>query len=362
METFSQVFSKMFLFFCFYGIINHAIAKNDTTKNLKITGIALPSHEPQYGWYLQGGLVGLFRTIKNDTNLRPSNIYLFGLFSQYKQYRLSNGGDVFFKNENYYLHYWLYFSYLPEYFYGIGNKVSPEVNESIRYHIVNVDLMLLRRIYKKLFIGPVFKIEKISNLKYLKSGLFEQSGLINQTNYLVIVPGLVFRYDTRDQVTSSFKGYFTELSVKRSIPVTGENFHFTELGVDLRVFLPLFRYKRDVLAFQFLSKGATGNIPFRLFPNINARAYHPNLYRENALWSFQSEYRFCLWRWLFVSAFGGVSQISQAFSEFSHSPVFINGGGGLRIRVSEKYNTFLRIELGFGKNASNFYVAFYDAF
>ena len=90
----------------------------DKSINLKVSGIALPNKSPESGWSVQGGAIGIFKTDPKDTLMRSSNIYLFGMYSQFKQYRISNGGEIFTPKEKYYINYWLYYSYLPDKFYG----------------------------------------------------------------------------------------------------------------------------------------------------------------------------------------------------------------------------------------------------
>src|SRR6478609_8571712 len=62
------------------------------SKRINYSGIALPSRSPENGYYVQGGLVGVFKTTLRDSSTRASNMYLYGLYSQLHQWRISLGG------------------------------------------------------------------------------------------------------------------------------------------------------------------------------------------------------------------------------------------------------------------------------
>jgi hypothetical protein len=339
----------------------------DSTKKEKqfsFVGIALPSKSPENGFYVDGGLATVFKTGKKDSTLRLSNLYVFGLYSQLHQYRVSTGGDIFTKKEKYYLNGWYYNSHLPELYFGTGNNVSPEKKGFIDYRLWYMNTNVLRNIYKKWFAGITYTYECVynMNLKDNAIALADVSKVTGLENYTISGPGIRMRHDSRDNLLSSRTGWYVDLSYSFFRPGVGSNYNFDQFSFDARKFINLTPKKYNILAFNFLVKQSGGNVPFRYLSNISARGYHPNLYRDNSLLSLQTEYRFRIWNWFGASVFGGFSEVSNSFNNMDLKYIRENYGGGFRFRIFKKNNMYMRIEYGMSSNTSNYYVSFYDAF
>jgi len=322
--------------------------------NLKFSGIALPSKTPESGWAVQGGLVGLFKTDTADTNLRSSNLYLFGMYSQLKQFRISNGGEVFFKKEKYYLNYWIYYTYAPEQFFGSIPNTNYNKYDFIAKNLFYADVVFLRKIRKNTFFGFNVTAEKSFNFKTDTAGYFENAYPVNKfQNYNLLALGLKYQYDSRNSVVNTTKGNFVSLVAKPGFTSKGNYF---QTRFDARKFIP---YKKQVFAFQLFADKIFGFAPLGEMPNLNLRAFHPNLYKGTFSTYLQAEQRWCLKPWLYFSTFEGTGWVTLQNKSVWQS----NYGGGFRVRVIKAYNLFLRVEYGLGSDgSSNLYLAFYDAF
>ena len=325
-------------------------------KNLRLTGIVLPSHTPENGWYAQGGVIGLFSTAPKDSTVRISNLYLFGLYSQMKQYRISQGGEVFFPQEKFYLYYWLYHSYFPETYFGTGNQVNQHRFESINYKVNHANMMFLKKIRKNVFVGPNITFENVYQLKYIPNGMMDTSSIAGKDNYTLMNLGLRLQIDHRNQVINTTKGLFFSTEISKTWQTVYANYFSSKS--DLRYFIPI---KKNTLAFQFINAYNHGQIPFRQLAQLNTRGYHPNLYRSNAATSFQTEARIKLLNWLSLSAFGGAGGVGKSMVVVKNWQW--NAGGGFRLRLIKQYNMYMRVEMGIGAYGnSNLYFSFSDAF
>jgi hypothetical protein len=331
-------------------------------KKISLAGLALPSRSPENGFYVQGGLTALFKTYPQDSTLRASNVYLFGLYSQLKQYRISLGGDVFTKNENYYINGWYYYSYLPELFFGTGNRTSPQHHELIDYQLWYLDTKVFRRFYRQWFAGLSYTYEQLNNLHHEPDGIAARQTIAGLERYRISGLGIRIRHDSRDFLASSNKGWYLDLHYSSYTPTLGSQYTFGQVGMDLRRFQPLSSKKVHTLAFQLLALQSWGQTPFRYLPAITTRGYHPNLFRDNMLITLQAEYRLMIWKWLGASFFGGLSNVAPAIDQVRLDYLRENYGAGLRIRLHQKHNMFLRIEYGTNRYTSNYYLSLYDAF
>lgn len=331
-------------------------------KKISLAGIALPARSPENGFYVQGGIIGLFKTDPKDSTVRTSNLYLFGMYSQLNQYRISTGGDVFTKKEKYYLNGWYYYNYLPEAYFGTGEKVSPKTSEFISYRVWYLNTNVLRNLFQKWFAGISYTYEHLYDLHLPDGGLADTQRPLGMRHYTLSGPAVRVRHDSRDNILSSRTGSYFDISYSFFKPGIGSSYNFDQFALDARKFVNLTPKKYNILAFNFLLKHSEGNVPFRYLSNITARGYHPNLYRDNSLISLQAEYRLRIWNWIGASFFGGFSETAPSLDKLSIHSARENYGGGLRFRVIKEHNMYLRIEYGMSRNTSNYYVSFYDAF
>lgn len=331
-------------------------------KKVRFTAMALPSRAPENGWYVQGGVIGLFRTQHQDTTLRVSNIYVFGLYSQLHQYRVSLGGDIFTPKEKWYINFWYYTSHYPDYYYGVGSNTSPNNKELIDFNVWHINTNVYRRVKKNTFVGISQWYERVYNLSYPADGIMATDPPVGATGYSVSGFGPRLRYDGRDNILSSLKGAFAEVSWQTFQKWTGSAYNFNWFYVDLRYFKPIIPAKRHILALQYYYSFTGGTVPFRQLSYINTRAYHPNIYRDKICSWMQAEYRFPVWKFIGLSVFGGTAIAASGNDKWFAEGIKPNAGVGLRFRVIPEYNMNLRIEYGVGQNTSSFYIAFYDAF
>lgn len=326
-----------------------------------LAGIVLPSRSPENGFYAQGGLIKAFKTDYSDSTLRASNVYLFGLYSQLNQFRISIGGDIFTPKEKFYIYSWIYYSYTPELFFGVGQHVDPDSSEFISYRVFYSQVDVLRKIRKYLFAGINTRIEIPYAFQYDEDGLFE-STYGNNKDFEVYGGGLRLRYDSRDNVLSSKKGSFVDFSVNAYNLGSNHSFKFSNYTLDMRRFFTVSKKRRQYYGIQGLAVLTDGDAPFRYLPSVSTRAYHPNLYRDNVLFVLRNEYRMAIYKFIGCSVFSGLGLSSSDLASVDLNQTKWNFGGGLRFLVSAKYNMNLRIEYGVGERSSNYYIAFTDAF
>lgn len=359
---YTKSFLRWGLIFSYLLAYQCSALDSTSSKRVNYSGIALPSRSPENGYYIQGGLVGVFKTTLKDSSTRASNIYLYALYSQLHQWRISLGGSIFTPSEKYFVNFWYYGSYLPEKYFGIGENTNPNRNEFISYHVFHTETFFLRKLSKNNFLGLIHYLERMGDIVYPIQGIMDQNRPSGITSNFCNGLGLSFRHDSRDYLLSSKRGVYTELSMVRFGKFLGSDYAFTLYRADLRKFWQVIPNKDHIFAVQSLFTACEGAHPLRWLPNIYSRGYHPNLYRNNLVYMLQAEYRLRVWKWFGASFFGGMSQSADKITTFSESPIRPNYGMGLRFKLMAKHNLQLRIDYGFGQGTSNYYLAFYDAF
>lgn len=356
------VFFFLLVLFSFSGFAQDSLlVRQQKVRKSSIAGIALPSRTPENGFYVQGGIINMFKTDYTDSTLRASNLYLFGFYSQLHQFRLSIGGEVFTPQEKFYIYSWIYYSYSPEQFFGVGRAVDPERSEFISYRVFYSQIDVLKKVKGKWFAGINTRLETPYAFEYDKGGLFE-STYRNQNDFEVYGGGLRLRFDNRDNVLSSRTGSFIDLSVNAYNFWSKRQFQFSTYNLDVRKFFWVSKKRRQVWALQGIAEFIEGKAPFRYLSDITTRAYHPNLYKDNVLFLARNEFRFAVYKFIGLSVFSGLGVIAPNLTAVDLNQTKWNVGAGLRLLVSPKYNMNLRADYGIGERSSNYYISFTDAF
>lgn len=123
---------------------------------------------------------------------------------------------------------------------------------------------------------------------------------------------------------------------------------------------------RQVLAYNLFSCTTAGRPPFYgeciYGTNNELRGYVAGRYIDRNMLATQAEYRLRLpWRFGMV-VFGGLGGIAPSFGEFEADHLLPAGGGGLRFKISKKYNLNIRIDLAQGKDGHTFGMGIGEAF
>jgi hypothetical protein len=124
--------------------------------------------------------------------------------------------------------------------------------------------------------------------------------------------------------------------------------------------------KKQVLAYNLYTCATDGDPPFYgeciYGTNSELRGYVAGRYIDRDMIATQVEYRLAL-RWRFgIVLFGGLGEIAPSVEEFRGDNILPAGGGGLRFKVSRKYNLNFRADLAQGKDGHTFSMGIGEAF
>ncbi len=123
---------------------------------------------------------------------------------------------------------------------------------------------------------------------------------------------------------------------------------------------------KQVFAYNLFLCATAGNAPFYgecvFGTNNELRGYVAGQYIDRDMIATQLEYRLELpWRFGIV-AFGGLGEVATFVSKFRYQSLLPAGGGGLRFKLSKKYNVNLRADIAQGKDGHTFSMGIGEAF
>ncbi len=254
-----------------------------------------------------------------------------------------------------------YYKYLYD-FFGIGNDADGD--ETYFANFPRVRINVLKKVNSNIFAGVRYWMDDYNITQRDPNGLLENENITGSRGGLFSGAGLIFIYDTRDQPYATEDGFYAEYIMFRNGKRFGSDFEFSKAFLDLRYF-----YKNKwhhVIALQSFTEFTGGDAPFNQLALLGGtskmRGYIQGRYRENHMQVLQAEYRAHLFWRLGVVAFGALGAVENRLVDFEREDIRYTFGGGLRLRLTEAETINLRIDMGFGKNTSGFYVTIGEAF
>ncbi len=357
---------SLVFFIMFFSSIPYILSQEtnsfDTTKNHKISAIIFPSRNPLNGWNIQFGGIDLFKTVKTDTLLRSSDLFAFFFYSQYKQYNIFLGSDIFLPNEKYYVRLETSFSYFPESYYSLYSDNNPDSSELIDYKINHIWIEPLKKVGGNLFAGFSLIYDRTYDFHFEDDGYFINDHYTDYNGEKVAGIGLVLKYDTRDNLIWVNKGKLIETSFQAFRKNEMNISNFSTFYIDYRQFFELNPELNHVLGFQIHYKYASQNTSFRYLPNNFLRAFHPNLFKDYNSFITRVEYRFKVYKAIHLAGFGGIGITFPKFFEIKNEKWRFNAGPGIRLRLKKDQPLFLGIDYGLSTVSGNLHVTLSSLF
>lgn len=338
----------------------------DTSKSGPSGLLAFPFFlkSPETNWGFGAALVYFFKTNPSERNLRTSDVNLISLYTLKKQLVIVLGSTVYFPGDKKVFRWQGSYSYYPDKFWGIGNHTLAELEESYSIKQFFFNPQLLFKVHNKTSIGATVEYQKVSDFTYTPNGVFDAQNVSGKNGGATAGIGVLITYDTRNSSYYPTKGSFVELNATKFNRAFSGDFNFSSFTLELKKFYGI--GKNTVLAFQEYGKFNTGDVPIRnlglLGGSETMRGFYKGRYADKNMFSIQTEIRqFLFWR-IGAAAFAGMGQVAPELSRFSLSGFHYAFGAGLRIKVQQKENLNLRVDLGVAEGKTGVYVILKEAF
>ncbi len=338
---------------------------SDTTKNYSFIVLPLVFSSPETSWGFGGATNITFRFKGQDHTARPSQFQLGFAYTLNKQFLSYLPFQLFLKQEKYKLYGELgYYRYVYFYF-GNGNNTRKEDREIFNVNFPRIRLNGLYGINKNWFIGVRYWLDDYKILEVVENGLLDSDNtIVGRKGGLLSGGGLVINYDTRDHLFTPRKGVLAEMVLFANEKFLGSNFSFQKIYLDIAAYFPI--AKNHTLATQIYSELTAGNPPFNQLSLLGGtkrmRGYLEGRFRDKQYFTGQIEYRCPLFWRLGMTAFATTGRVGATVGDLFDDQWHYTYGLGLRIMLDTKARVNLRIDAGFGKETSGFYLTFGEAF
>lgn len=327
--------------------------------------IPLIYYTPETRW--AGGIAALyaFRTQGQSDEARPSQVTLGFAYTQEKQLLLYLPFQFFSKDETWQAYGELgYYRYVYQYF-GNGNETRKSDEESYDVNYPRVRLNLLRLVAPHHYLGLRYWWDDYRIAKVKTGGVLDLQGVIGSEGGVVSGTGLVWNYDSRDQLFYPTKGFWTEAELFVNDEALGSDFNFSRLALDVVGYFS--KNKKHVLALNAWLVFTQGDVPFQQLAFIGGpkkmRGYFEGRHRDKNLWTLQAEYRALVKGRFGAVAFGGMGAVSPDVERLFGQKVHFTFGAGLRFMLSKKDHINLRLDVAANEDGAVFpYLTVREAF
>jgi hypothetical protein len=333
-------------------------------KNRKLIVLPAILKSPETKLGLGGAFSVFFKTEKNDTTIRTSNVEGLGLYTLNKQLVNVVSTNIYFPREKYIFKSTYSFSHFPDKFWGLGDYSSASQKEKYTYEQFLLYQQLQRKIFKSFYTGILYEFQNVYYFEYEKNGIFDKEDVRGRYGSKVSGLGMMLAWDRRNNAFSSTKGSFIQFTITSFNKFLGSQFLFSTVNFDVRKYFKTIY--NQVIAFQLYANFNKGDTPIRNLSALGGsnimRGYYMGRYRDKNLIAFQSEYRVPVWKRIGAVVFGGFGEVSPDIKSFSIYGLKYSVGGGLRFALKEKERLNIRIDYGFGYHSKGAYLIVSEAF
>lgn len=312
------------------------------------------------------GINGLFAfPLHQGDSLTPiSQVQLGAAYTLNKQFIATLPFQFFLKDRKHSLYGELTYNRFFYRFFGIGASQPAKVDEQYEVIFPRIRVHYLRRLSASWFVGARYWFEHQRILDTAPGGQLEGTTITGARGGFAAGPGAVLLFDTRDNLFSSRKGAFAELSFHHQSRFTGSDFAFDRWRIDLRKFVPL--HRSHTLAGMILLEQLSGNVPFFQLSSLGnekrLRGYYEGYFRDTSMLLSQAEWRFAIWKNLGAAAFGSAAWMNKNPSYYALDEVIWTAGAGLRYQLSEQNRVTLRLDYAIGAYSDAVYFTVGEAF
>jgi hypothetical protein len=361
------------LLVCIYAPVNAQFFKRllapDTSKTVpkkhKLLGIPVISRAPETDWAFGFAGTWFFRADMRDSTVRTSNLQFISLYTLRNQFVAELEGTFILPGERFYIKMHNSFSRYPYSFWGIGNNTPNSNKERFSFQQFHVNPTLMARIKPRLFAGLVVDVQKFYKVEYTADGVFDQQNVPGRYGSLISGAGLMFLYDTRDNLYNARKGFYSQFSYINYNKLIGSEYPFSQYILDIRKYFVL--YKKHTLALQAYNEyNGPGDVPFRNLARMGGdnrmRGYFSGRYTDKAHMAYQVEYRYPIW-WRFSGTlFAATGQVAPSLKAYRIDAFKFAYGFGLRFMANRAERINLRFDYGFVKGGGGYYFTISEAF
>ncbi len=333
-------------------------------KNLQFAGTPVNYNGPLTSFgFGSTGIVSLHFKNQDIANDYPSNLGININYTLNKQLLIDFPFEIYLRDNNFKLYGEINHKRHHLTYFGYGNN-DFEPAEDFDANFTKLEMNGLYAITSVIYGGLRVGYENYNLIQIDSLGRLATQDIAGNrdANYSGI--GLVFNYESRDNIFNPREGTFIETAFFRNDPRFGSSLTFSTLLVDFRNFWTI--GTQHVLGINAVVELSGGDVPFTHLPKLGGpnllRGYFIGQYRDKELAVMQAEYRLPIWNRVGMTFYGGVGAIALKLGDINRDILRYSYGLGIRFMVNQQNRINLRLDWAMTPESSNFYFTLGEAF
>jgi hypothetical protein len=299
----------------------------------------------------------------SDSGRRSSSVAPILVITQKKQFSVTLTTNLYRDGGRTRTHAAVSYAKFPGTLWAIGPGAPGSSEEDYTPRTFLFEGGAQRRVGEAWYAGPSVRAFHRKIVETEAGGAIERGEVPGTRAGWMMGAGATLSRDTRDVDTSPRRGAFHQLHAIVFDRLIGSDFELTELGLDLRQYLPL---SRAVLGLRAATRVTVPGAPFDYLPSLGGenllRGYYQGRYRDRTLLAAQAELRAPIWRRIGGVLFCDLGQVASHLDRMRRDRTRVSGGAGLRVLLSREERFHLRADYGVGSGTSGFYLGLGEAF
>ena len=326
-----------------------------------------PAYQQETSW--SGGIAGGYYFKSNDLS-KISSISGSADYTLLNQFIVNITPKIYLADKKWYLYSNLNFRNFPDFYYGIGNQHT-NIQQSFTADIFSLSFQPQYALTKNIYVGLILagrteRLRTDSTYNSLYDHIYSKFGDAGWKPYKELKVGILSSFDSRDNQFYPQKGIFAKVTLGKANTLWGSSYNTTDFSFDFRQFIPI--ANNHVLAWQTYFSGifSKNEVPFQLLPTLGGRdlmrGFRQGMYRDNAMFIFQTEYRMPVYKRLKAALFLSTGDVMDS-NDLVINKLKVAYGGGLRYRINDA-RVHLRVDIAknnYGEKLQ-FYITATEAF
>jgi outer membrane protein assembly factor BamA len=309
----------------------------------------------------QGIIVGAivskyYKFNKKDTVSPTSSTGIFGMYTGQKSYAVFGTARLYFARDRWRVTAAVGTMDINSQFYIEDEAVS---TGNFYDYSTKANLLVLqvqRNLFKRIYLGPTGSFIKSTTT----FGFPGVSGKDSVTKSNLNNIGYIITNDTRDHVQYPTRGMFLNFKNQFYRSWVGSDFKFERYIVTYNQFFKLTQKDdKQILALRATINVAAGDVPFEGQTTVGGddiRGYSQGKYRNDQVYTLQTEYRWNFYKRWGMVAFAGLASAVAKLADIPDNGILPGVGAGIRFRMlpAQKINVGIDGAVGKGDYSITF--------
>lgn len=316
-------------------------------RKVKLAGIPFAGYNRTIEFYFGALVNGYYKVSKNDTISPSSSTGIAGAYTSNKSYFAGVIQQFYLKEDRWRI----------KFIGGLGNAnlqfyyEYQQTGKFIDYETKALFLLLdvKRQLIKNFYAGLSATLaDAETTFDYEDPTTGEKYVDRNSLNNL----GINFLFDSRNFVNYPDRGFQVSMKNQMYREWMGNDSVFNQIILSYDHYFSLPDYRR-IIMYRFYSALSFGSVPFQgqnVVQGDDIRGYSQGQFRDNQVYSLQTEYRHRFTGRFGFVLFAGVAAAVPDFNSLFSATYLPGGGAGIRFLILKEEKINIGIDFGIGKD------------